>query len=145
MDPRLPDLVASSLLFYSNIAKAIKDVTEKYNAAQTTSPVSAECLAISGALMDIQLLLTQPHAMSSRIVSQNQLAEALNNAQKCCQFTISRLQEEVEKYVRRQGSAGSIHYRSQPQPCDEVLVKGFLQRTQRHLKDVSMLIGVAQR
>jgi hypothetical protein len=138
---------ASSLIFlYANIAKAIKDVTEKYNAATTTSSISAECSAISGALMDIQLLLSQPHALSSRVISQIQLEEALINVQNSCNFTISRLEEEVGKCMGNQTTTGeSPRTWSMTHLCDEVLIKGLLQQTQRQLTDISLLIAAAQR
>jgi len=138
---------ASSLVFlYANIAKAIKDVTEKYNAAPTTSSISAECSAISGALMDIQSLLSQPHALSSRVISQIQLEEALKNVQNGCNFTVSRLEEEVGKCMGNQTTTGeSPRTLSITRLCDEVLIKGLLQQTQRQLTDISLLIAAAQR
>ncbi|KAF8860497.1 hypothetical protein BDZ45DRAFT_672583, partial [Acephala macrosclerotiorum] len=97
MDPRSMAPVASSLFFYANIARAIKNVAEKYNAAPTTSSISVECSAISATLIDIQLLLRRPHSLSSRVISQIQLEEALENAQNGCNFTVSRLEEEARK------------------------------------------------
>jgi hypothetical protein len=151
MDPRSTAPAASYLVFpYANIAKAIKDITEKYNAAPTTLSISAECLAISGALMDIQLLLSQPHPLSSRVISQIQLEEALKNVQNGCNFTISRLEEEVGKCMGDQTTTGesprtwSMTHLSD-NLCDEVLIKGLLQQTQRQLTDISLLIAAAQR
>jgi len=147
MDPRSTAPAASSLVFhYANIAKAIKNVNEKYNAAPTTSSISAECSAISVALMDIQLLLSQPHALSSRVISQFQLEEALKNVQNDCNFTISRLEEEVGKCTGNQTTTGeSLRTWSMTHLCDEVLIKGLLQQTQRQLTDISLLIAAAQR
>lgn len=138
---------ASFLVFlYASIAKAIKDVTEKYNAAPTTSSISAECSAISGALIDIQLMLSQPHALSSRVISQIQLEEVLKNVYNGCNFTISRLEEEVGKCVGNQTTTGeSPRTWSRTHLCDEVLIKGLLQQTQRQLTDISLLIAAAQR
>jgi hypothetical protein len=146
MDPRSTALATSSLVFYANIAKAIKDVTEKYNAAPTTSSISAECSAISGALMDIQLLLSQPHALSSRVISQIRLEEALKNVQNGCNFMISRLKEEVGKCMGNQTTTGEgSRTWSMTHLCDEVLIKRLLQQTQRQLTDISLLIAAAQR
>ena len=138
---------ASSLVFlYANIAKAIKNVTEKYNAAPTISSISAECSAISAALMDIQSLLSQPHALSSRVISQIQLEEALKNAQNGCNFTVSRLEEEVGKCMGNQTTTGeSPRTWGMTYLCDEVLIKGLLQQIQRQLKDINLLIAAAQR
>lgn len=138
---------ASFLVFlYESIAKAIKDVTEKYNAAATTSSISAECSAISGALIDIQLLLSQPHALSSRVISQIQLEEVLKNVYNGCNFTISRLEEEVGKCMGNQTTTGeNARTWSRTHLCDEVLIKGLLQQTQKQLTDISLLIAAAQR
>jgi hypothetical protein len=138
---------ASSLVFlYASIAKAIKDITGKYNTAPTTTSISAECSAISGALVDIQLLLSQPHALSSRVISQFQLEEALKNAHKVCNFAISRLEEEVGKWMGSQATTReSFRTWSMTHLCDEVLIKGVLQQTQRQLTDISLLIAAAQR
>jgi hypothetical protein len=147
MDPRSTAPAASTFVFlYANIAKAIKDVTEKYNAAPTTLSIRAECSAISGALMDIQSLLSQPHALSSHVISQIQLAEALKNVQNGCIFTVSRLEEEVRKCTGNQTTTGeSPRTWSMTHLCDEVLIKGLLQQTQRQLTDISLLIAAAQR
>jgi hypothetical protein len=138
---------ASCLAFlFANIGKAIKDVAEKYNAAPTTSSISAESSAISEALTDIQLLLSQPHPLSSRVISQFQLEEALKLVQNGCNFTIFRLEEEVGKCTRNQQTSGeNPRIRSITQKCDEGLVKGLLQQTHRQLMDTSLLIGAAQR
>jgi hypothetical protein len=147
MDPRSMAPAASSLVFlYANIAKGMKGVTEKYNAAPTTSSITTEYSAISGALIDIQLLLSQPHALSSRIISQTQLEEALQNVQSRCSSTISRLEEEVGKCTGNQTTAGgSLRTRSMTHVCDEALIKGLLQQTQRQLTDVGLLVAAAQR
>jgi hypothetical protein len=137
---------ASSLVFYASIAKAIKDATEKYNAAPTTSSISAECSAIGEALIDIHSLLSQPHALSSRVVSQIQLEKAFKIVQNKCILTVSRLEEEVGKTVGNQTTKGeSPHTWSMANLCDEVLIKGLLQQTQRQLTDISLLIAAAQR
>ena len=138
---------ASSLNFlWENIARAIKNVTEKYNAAPTTSSISAECSAISATLMDIQSLLSQPHALSSRVISQIQLKEALKNAQNGCNFTVSRLEEEVGKCMGNQTTTGETPRTwSMMYLCDEVLIKGLLQQIQRQLTDINLLIAAAQR
>lgn len=137
---------ASPLFFYANIAKAIKNVSEKYNAAPTTSSISAECLAISATLMDIQLLLSQPHSLSSHVISQIHLEEALENAQNGCNFTVSRLEEEARKCMGNQTTTGeSYRAWSMTYLCDEVLIKGLLQKVQRQLTDINLLIAAAQR
>ena len=138
---------SSSLVFlYANIAKAIKNVAEKYNAAPTISSISAEYSAISVTLTDIQSLLSQPHALSSRVISQIQLEEALNNAHNVCNFTISRLEEEVGKCMGNQATTGeSLRTRSRMYLCDEVLVNGLLQQIQRQLTDINLLIAAAQK
>jgi hypothetical protein len=138
---------ASSLIFlYANLGKAIKDVTDKYNAASTTSSISDECLAISMALMDIQSLLGQPHALSSHVISQAQLEEALRIAQNGCNFIISRLEEEVGNHAgNKRLTAESPRTRSMTHICDEALVKGLLQQTQKYLTDTSLLIAAAQK
>jgi hypothetical protein len=137
---------ASSLVFYANIAKAIKNVTENYDAAPTTSSISAECSAISVTLMDIQSLLSQHHALSSRVISQIQLEEALKNAQNGCSFTVSRLEEEAGKCMGNQTTTGeSPRSWSMTYLCDEVLIKALLQQIQRQLTDINLLIAAAQR
>jgi hypothetical protein len=147
MDPRSMAPAASYLVFlYANIAKAIKNVTEKYNAAPTTSSISAECSAISATLMDIQSLLSQPHALSSRVISQIQLEEALKNAQNGCNFTVFRLEEEAGKCTGNQTTTGeSPRTWSMTYLCNEVLIKGLLQQIQRQLTDINLLIAAAQR
>ncbi|KAF4634194.1 hypothetical protein G7Y89_g3907 [Cudoniella acicularis] len=146
MDPRSMAPAASSLVFLSaNIAKAIKNVTEKYNAVPTTSSISAECSAISATLMNIQSLLSQPHALSSHVISQIQLEEALKNAQNGCDFTVSRLEEEAGKCMGNQTATGeSPRTWSVTYLCDEVLIKGLLQQIQRQLTDINLLIAAAQ-
>jgi hypothetical protein len=142
MDPAAALLV----YLYANIAKAIKDVTGKYNAAPTTSSISAECAAISGALMDIHLLLSQPHALSSRVISQIQLEGALRYVQSGCNFAISRLEEEIARCTGNQTTKGeSTRAWSMTHRCDEVLIKELLQQTQRQLTDISSLLAAAQR
>jgi len=138
---------ASSLVFLcANIAKAIKNVTEKYNSAPTTSSISAECSAISAALMDIQSLLSQPHALSSSVISQVQLEEAFKNVQNGCNFTVSRLEEEAGKCMGNQTTTGeSPRTWSMRYLCDEVLIKGLLQQIQRQLTDINLLIAAVQR
>jgi hypothetical protein len=138
---------ASSLVFpYANIAKSIKSVTEKYNAAPTTSSISAECSSISATLTDIQSLLSQPHALSSRVISQIQLEEALKTAQNDCSFTTSRLEEEAGKCMGNQTTTGeSSRTWSMTYLCDEVLIKVLLQQIQRQLTDINLLIAAAQR
>jgi hypothetical protein len=93
MDQRSIAPAASSLdSLYTNIAKAIKNVTEKYNADPTAS---AQGSGISKTLMEIQSLLRQPHALSSRVISQFQLEEPLQNAESGSNVTVSRLGEEA--------------------------------------------------
>lgn len=133
------------IFFYANIAKAIKNATEKYNAAPTTSSISAECSAISATLMDIQSLLSQPHALSSRVISQIQLEEALKNAQNGCNFTVSRLEEEAGKCMGNQTTTGDPRAWSMTYLCDEVLIKALLRQIQRQLTDINLLIAAAQR
>ena len=147
MDPRSMAPAASPLIFfYANIAKAIKNVTEQYNAAPTTSSISAEYSAISATLMDIQSLLSQPHALSSRVISQIQLEEALKNAQNGCNFAVSRLEEEAGKCMGNHKTTGeSPHTWSMTYLCDEVLIKVLLQQIQRQLTDINLLIAAAQR
>jgi len=147
MDARSIAPADSSLVFlYANIAKAIKDVTEKYNAAPTISSISAEYSAISGTLLDIQLLLSQPQALSSHVISQTQLEAILKNIYNGCVFTISKLEDEVGKCPGNQTSAGeSPRTWSMAHRCDEVLIKGLLQQTQRQLTDISKLIEAAHR
>ena len=147
MDPRLTAPAASSPVFpYANIAKAIKDVTEKYKAAPKTLSISGECSTITAALMDVQMLLSQPHALSSRVISQIQLVGALKNAQNRCSFTISKLEEEVEKCTGNQKiTAESPGAWSMTHLCDEVLIKRLLQQIQMKITDVSLLIVAAQR
>jgi hypothetical protein len=147
MDPRSMAPVASSLVFhYANIAKSIKTITEKYNTAPTTSSINAECLSISATLTNIQSLLSQPHALSSLVISQIQLEEALKTPQKDCNFTISRLEEEVGKCMGNQTTTGeSPRTWSMAYLCDEVLIKTLLQQIQRQLTDINLLIAAAQR
>lgn len=138
---------ASSLVFLcANVAKAIKNVTEIYNKAPTTSPISAECSAISVILMDTQWLLSQPHAFSSSVILQLQLEEALNNAQNSCNFTISGLLEETGKCMGYRTPTGeSPSTWGMRSLCNEALIKGLLQQIQRQLTDINLLISAAQR
>ena len=133
------------IFFYANIAKAIKNATEKYNAAPTTSSISAEYTAISATLMNIQSLLSQPYALSSRVISQIQLEEALKNAQNGCNFTVSRLEEEAGKCMGNQTIKGDPRTWSMTYLCDEVLIKALLRQIQRQLTDINSLIVAAQR
>jgi ankyrin repeat protein len=147
MDPRSTAPSASSLVFlYANIAKAIKDFSKRYEAAPTRSSISDKCSAIITALIDIQTLLSQPSALSSRVISQIQLAKALNIAQNGFSFTVFRLEEEVEKCVGNQTTkAESPRAWSVTHLCDEVLIKGLLHQIHRQLMDVKLLIVAAQR
>ena len=148
MDPRsLAPAVSSHIFNYASIAKAIKDVTEKYNAAPTTSSINAECSALSLALRDIQSLLSKSHALSSRVISQSQLEEALQIVQSGCNFTVSRLEEEVGKCMGNKANTGeSLRAWSMTQQGgDEVVIKGLLQQTHRQLTDIGLLIAAAQR
>ncbi|CZR52861.1 uncharacterized protein PAC_02738 [Phialocephala subalpina] len=147
MDLRSMAPAASSLVFlYANIAKAIKNVTENYNAAPTTSSISAECSTISATLINIQSLLSQPHALSSRVISQIQLEESLKNARNSCNFTVFRLEEEVGKCMGNQTTTGDgPRTWSMMYVCDEVLIKGLLLQIQRQLTDITLLIVAAQR
>jgi hypothetical protein len=139
MDPRSMAPPASSLDFlWENIAKAIKNVSEKYNAAQATSTSSVERSAINKTLMEIQSLLRQPHALSSRVISQFQLEEPLKNAECVCNVTVSKLEEEAGKWTGNQTTTGAS-------PYDEVQIKVLLQQIQRQLTDLNSLIVAAQR
>jgi hypothetical protein len=136
MDQRLMAPAASSLDFlWENIARAIKNVTEKYNAAPTTS---AEGSGIRKTLMDIQSLLSQPHALSSRVISQFQLEESFKNAESGCNVTVSKLEEEAGKWMGNQTRTGESLR-------DEVQIKVLLQQIQRQLMDINSLIAAAQR
>jgi hypothetical protein len=136
MDQRLMAPAASSLDFlWENIARVIKNVTEKYNAAPTTS---AEGLGISKTLMDIQSLLSQPYALSSRVISQFQLEESFKNAESGCNVTVSKLEEEAGKWMGNQTTTGES-------PRDEVQIKVLLQQIQRQLMDINSLVAAAQR
>jgi len=136
MDQRSIAPAASSLDFlYANIAKAIKNVTEKYNADPTAS---AQGSGISKTLMEIQSLLRQPHALSSRVISQFQLEEPLQNAESGSNITVSKLREEVGKWMGNQTSTGES-------PRDEVRIKAILQQIQRQLMDINSLVAAAQR
>jgi hypothetical protein len=96
--------------------------------------------------MDIQSLLSQPRPLSSRVISQIQLEEALKNAQNGCNFTVSRLEEEAGKCMGNQTpTAESPRTWRLTYLCDEVLIKGLLQQTQRQLTDINLLISAAQR
>ncbi|ERF71719.1 hypothetical protein EPUS_05591 [Endocarpon pusillum Z07020] len=137
---------SSLVCLCANIAKAIKNVTEKYNAAPTTSSISAECSAISVTLMDTQSLLSQPHALLSRAMSQSQLKEALKNAQNSCDSTVSWLEEEAGKCIGIQTSMEESPRTWSMRPlCNEGLIKGLLQQIQRQLTDINLLIAAAQR
>jgi hypothetical protein len=136
MDQRSIAPAASSLDFlYGNIAKAIKNVTEKYNADPTAS---AQSSGISKTLMEMQSLLRQPHALSSRVISQFQLEEPLQNAESSCNATVSKLEEEVGKWMGNQTTIGES-------PRDEVQIKALLQQIQRQLMDINSLIAAARR
>ena len=126
---------ASSLDFlWENIARAIKNVTEKYNAA----PTSAEGSDISKTLTDIQSLLSQPHVLSSRVISHFRLEEPLKNAESGCNITISKLEEEAGNWMGNQTTTGES-------PRDEVQIKVLLLQIQRQLMDINSLIAAAQR
>jgi hypothetical protein len=136
MDRQSMAPAASSLEFlYANIAKAIKNVTEKYNADPTTS---AQGSGIGKTLMEIQSLLRQPHALSSRVISQFQLEEPLQNAESGCNVTVSKLEEEAGKWMGNQTTTGES-------PRDEVQIKVLLQQIQKQLTDINSLIAAAQR
>ena len=144
MDQRSISPAASSLdSLYANIANAIKNVTEKYNADPTTS---AQGSGINKTLMEIQSLLRQPHALSSRVISHFQLEEPLQSAESGSKATVSKLEEEARKWMGNQTTTGeSPRTWSMTHLCDEVLIKGLLQQTQRQLTDISLLIAAAQR
>ena len=134
MDQRSISPAASSLdSLYANIANAIKNVTEKYNADPTTS---AQGSGINKTLMEIQSLLRQPHALSSRVIAQFQLEESLQNAKSACNATLSRLEEEVGKWMGSQTGESA---------CDEVQIRMLLQQIQRQLMDINALLAAAQR
>jgi hypothetical protein len=136
MDQRSIAPAASSLdSLYTNIAKAIKNVTEKYNADPTAS---AQGSGISKTLMEIQSLLRQPHALSSRVISQFQLEEPLQNAESGSNVTVSKLGEEAGKWMGNQITTGES-------PRDEVRIKALLQQIQRQLMDINSLVAAAQR
>ena len=120
---------------WENIARAIKNVTAKYNTAPTTS---AEGSGISKTLMDIQSLLGQPHDLSSRVISHFRLEEPLKNAESGCNITVSKLEEEVGKWMGNQTTTGES-------PHDEVRIRALLQQIQRQVMDINSLIAAAQR
>jgi hypothetical protein len=136
MDQQSMAPAAPSLGFlYGNIAKAIKNVTEKYNADRTTS---AQGSGINKTLMEIQSLLRQPHTLSPRVISQFQLEEPLQNAESSCNATVSKLQEEARKWMGNQTTTGES-------PRNEVQIRVLLQQIQRQLMDINSLIAAAQR
>jgi hypothetical protein len=136
MDQRSISPAASSLdSLYANIANAIKNVTEKYNADPTTS---AQGSGINKTLMEIQSLLRQPHALSSRVISHFQLEEPLQSAESGSKATVSKLEEEARKWMGNQTTTGESRR-------DEVQIKALLQQIQRQLMDINSLISAAQR
>lgn len=127
---------ASSLEFlYGNIAKAIKNANEKYNADRTTATQGS---GINKTLTEIQSQLRQPHTLSSRVISQFQLEEPLQNAESSCNAAVSKLEEEVRKWMGNQTTTGENHR-------DEVQIRVLLQQIQRQLMDINSLIAAAQR
>jgi hypothetical protein len=133
MDQRAMAPPASSLdLLYAKIATAIKNVSEKYNSYPTAAQVSG----ISKTVLEIQSLLRQPHALSSRVIAQFQLEESLQNAKSACNATLSRLEEEVGKWMGSQTGESA---------CDEVQIRMLLQQIQRQLMDINALLAAAQR
>jgi hypothetical protein len=125
---------ASSLdLLYAKIATTIKNVSEGYNSNATTAQVSG----ISKTVLAIQSLLRQPHALSSRVIAQFQLEESLQNAKSACNATLSRLEEEVGKWMGSQTTGESA--------CVEVQIRMLLQQIQRQLMDINALLAAAQR
>jgi hypothetical protein len=147
MDPQSMASTASSIAFlYGSIAKSIKNFADRYNAISTTSSINAECSAISGALVDIQLLLSQPQALSSRAISPVQLENVSKNAYNNCTVAISRLEEEMEKCTAKPMATGdNARSWSLTHLCNKQLIKGLLQQIQRQLTDMSLLITAAQR
>jgi hypothetical protein len=136
MDQRSISPAASSLdSLYANIANAIKNVTEKYNADPTTSVQGS---GINKTLMEIQSLLRQPHALSSRVISHFQLEEPLQSAESGSKATVSKLEEEARKWMGNQTTTGESRR-------DEVQIKALLQQIQRQLMDINSLISAAQR
>ncbi len=136
MDQQSMAPTASSLDFlYGNIAKAIKNATEKYNADRITT---AQSSGINKTLMEIQSQLRQPHTLSSRAISQFQLEEPLQNAESSCNVTISKLEEGVGKWMGNQTATGESHR-------DEVQIRVLLQQIQRQIMDINSLIAAAQR
>jgi hypothetical protein len=98
-------------------------------------------------LLDIQSLLSQPHALASRVISQAQLEEAFKNAQSGCTVTASRLEVEAGKCSGSQTPTRESRPRtwSMAPAYDEALIKGLLQQIERQLADVSLLIVAVQR
>ena len=133
MDQRAMAPPASSLdLLYAKIATAIKNVSEKYN----SNPTAVQVSGISKTVLEIQSLLRQPHALSSRVIAQFQLEESLQNAKSACNATLSRLEEEVGKWMGSQTGESA---------CDEVQIRMLLQQIQRQLMDINALLAAAQR
>jgi len=94
---------------------------------------SAQGSGISKTLMEIQSLLRQPHALSSRVISQFQLEEPLQNAESGSNVTVSKLGEEAGKWMGNQITTGES-------PRDEVRIKALLQQIQRQLMDINSLL-----
>lgn len=148
MDPRSMTPAASSLLILcANITKTIRKTTENCNAAPATISIDAECSAISATLLDIESLLSQPHALSSRVISLAELEEVFKNAQSGCSLTASRLEVEAGRCVGSQTPTRESRPRtwSMPPVYDEALIKGLLQQIERQLADISLLIVAIQR
>ena len=99
-------------------------------------PTAAQVSGISKTVLEIQSLLRQPHALSSRVIAQFQLEESLQNAKSACNATLSRLEEEVGKWMGSQTGESA---------CDEVQIRMLLQQIQRQLMDINALLAAAQR
>ena len=139
---------ASSLLFLcTNITKTIKSTRGNCKAAPTALSIDSECSAISATLLDIQSLLSQPHALASRIITPAQLEEAFQNAQNGCSLTSSRLEVEAGKCLESQTPSRESrpHTWRRPPVYNEALIKGLLQQLERQLADISLLIVAIQR
>ena len=122
-------------LLCAKIATAIKNLSEKYSHSNPTA--TTQVSGISKTVLEIQSLLRQPHILSSRVIAQFQLEESLQNAKGACNATLSRLEDEVEKWVRSQSTGEGA--------CHEVQIRMLLQQLQRQLMDINALLAATQR
>ena len=142
----MPSAACSLLFLTANISRAIKNVIEQCEQVPTTTrTINRECSSITGSLIEIEVLVKQPHDLSSCAVSRNEIEEAIQNAGTSCSFTVTQLEEEIRNYVGDQVTTIKRPRSRTVIPCNEVRIQGLLQQIQRQLSEIKSLIIATQR